>query len=207
MKVQPKERFKLAWRWLPLELLIMLLSIGIGWGLNQWLPKPVYQAQVDLKIVQKPRAKMTASQRRRQRRQDIKLLPQFSVMPHQGIVLTQDSAYAYMHAGIWQPIQELSESVQATPVEHQPVLRVTASSSSRSVARLNARAFEVAITDNLKSLKHYRITTVRRRVQRTPNVIRGAIWKLVLVIGGSLAVLSPYLVKFVQGWGRQDEAT
>lgn len=47
MKVQPKERFKLAWRWLPLELLIMLLSIGIGWGLNQWLPKPVYQAQVD----------------------------------------------------------------------------------------------------------------------------------------------------------------
>ena len=52
MKVQPKERFSLAWRWLPLELLIIMLSVGLGWAGNRWLPKPVYQASVDIQIAQ-----------------------------------------------------------------------------------------------------------------------------------------------------------
>ena len=205
MKVQPKERFRLAWRWLPLELLIIMISGGVGWGLNQWLPKPVYQANVEIRITQIPRAGASLAQRRRQQRQDIKAIPQFNVLPHQVAILTAASAYAYTHYGIWQPIQDLSESVQAEAIPQRPSIRVTATSSSRAVAQQNAQAFNVAIKDNLKSLKHYRITTVRRTVTRTTNIVRGAIWKLVVIVGGSLALLSPYLVKYGQGRGRRDD--
>ena len=109
MKVQPKERFSLAWRWLPLELLIIMLSVGLGWAGNRWLPKPVYQASVDIQIAQTPRSGLSTARLKRQRRQDIKAITQFNVMPHQSAVLTQASTYSYAHYGIWQPIQELSE--------------------------------------------------------------------------------------------------
>ncbi|MCW1909781.1 polysaccharide biosynthesis protein [Lactiplantibacillus paraplantarum] len=207
MKVQPKERFRLAWRWLPLELLIIVISGGLGWGLNRWLPKPVYQASVDIRIAQTTHTGMSTARVQRQRRQDIKAIAQFNVIPHQSVVLTAASTYAYVHYGIWQPIQELSESVQAAPVGHRPVLRVTATSSSRQVAQQNAEAFNAAIKDNLTELKHYQVKTVKRTVTYKANVIFEALWKLVIVVGGGLALLSPYLVKYAQDWGRNYDET
>lgn len=150
---------------------------------------------------------LSTARLKRQRRQDIKAITQFNVMPHQSAVLTRASTYAYAHYGIWQPIQELSESVQAAPVARRPVLRVTATSSSRQVAQQNVQAFNVAIKANLTGLKNYRVKTVKRTVTRETNVIRGALWKLILVVGGGLALLSPYLVKYGQGWGRHDDET
>lgn len=208
MNYRPKERFILAWRWLPLEIVILITSILIGWGINQWLFKPVYQARVDLQITRHLKRQATSRQRQKQRRQDIADVAQFAVMPHKRAVLVTAGSYAYTHDGIWQSIQDLSESVQAVALKQRPVLRLTASSTSRAVAQANAAAFNVATKQELRTtLTHYQVKTISTKVTRTDNVMWMTVWKIVLVIGGSLAILSPYLVGYVRRGERDEDQT
>ncbi|MFB9769751.1 polysaccharide biosynthesis protein [Lactiplantibacillus modestisalitolerans] len=202
MKYTPKQRLRLAWRWLPLELLVLVACIAAGWGISQVGAKPIYHAQVELAIQQRVKSGTNKNQRQRKHRQDVRNVKQFMVMPHQSAVLYAASTYAYTHYGTWQGVQDLSESVVADTVAHQPILRVTVASSSARIARQNAQAFNVSIKQELRrTLKHYRVKTVQTTVQPAANAMRMPVLKLSVMVGGLLAVLTPYLVEM----GRRKE--
>ncbi|AVK62729.1 polysaccharide biosynthesis protein [Lactobacillus sp. CBA3606] len=196
---KPKARLRLAWKWLPIELFVLLLSLGSGWLVNQTVAKPVYTARVDISIQQTTTKRQTQQQRQKMHRQDIKNVTQFNVMPRQPDVLYTASEYAYMRFGIWQPVGDLSESVQAVARHQQPVLRLSVSSTSKPIAQQNAAAFDYAVTKSLRHLKRYRIRSTTRAVIFEPNRISGSVYKFSLIVGLILALLVPYVSAYLTG--------
>ncbi len=201
MKYQAKERLRIAWRWLPLEMLIMIICIGLGWGLAKLMSKPVYQGRVDIEIKRRLPKNTSAKRRHEQLKKDIENVGQFSVMPHQGGVLYQASEYAYTHFGIWQPIQDLSESVTAEPVKDAPVLRITVVSTSRTIARENRQAFKTVTLQPLKSLPHYKASVIRQSTLKVISPMLKPMIKFTAVVGLGLATILPYVVDFVRERG------
>lgn len=195
MHYRPMERIRLAWRWLPVELLIISFFLVLGWGLNRVIMKPVYHAELDVTITRKLSKHALKSQRQRQFQKDVDQIDQFRVLPHQGNVLYTASGYAYARYGIVQGVQDFSEAVTTTTISGQPTLRLTTASTDAKVALQNRRAFEYAVTKDLKHLKHYRVATVQRPLQRSQSVMQLAILKLMLISGTGLALLTPYLVR------------
>ena len=175
-----------------------------GWGLTTIMSKPVYQARVDIKIQRQLSRHASAKQRQQQHEKDIANVGQFSVLPHQSAVLYQASEYAYTHFGIWQTVQDLSESVTAAPIKGSPVLRVTVASSSRLIAEENRRAFRNAVAQPLKSLAHYKVTVTHRPTIQVTNTMFKPMLKFMIVVGIGLAAVMPYGVDYVRGkrWGK-----
>lgn len=204
MKYQASERLRIAWHWLPLEVLVVVACVVLGWGLATIMSKTVYQARVDVKIQRQLSRHANNNQRQEQREKDIANVGQFSVMPHQSAVLYHASEYAYTHFGIWQPVQDLSESVTAEPIKGAPVLRVTVASSSRLIAEENSRAFRDAVTQPLKSLAHYKVTVTHQPAIRITNTMLKPMLKFMAVVGIGLATVLPYSVDYVRGrrWGK-----
>lgn len=204
MKYQASERLRIAWHWLPLEALVVVVCVVFGWGLTTIMSKPVYQARVDIRIQRHLLRHASAKQRQQQRKKDIASVGQFSVMPHQSAVLYQASEYAYTHFGIWQPVQDLSESVTAAPIKGKPVLQVTVASSSRLIAEENSRAFRNAIAQPLKALAHYKVTVTQQPTIRVTNTMLKPILKFMVVVGIGVAAVMPYGVDYVRGkrWGK-----
>ncbi|RRK09474.1 polysaccharide biosynthesis protein [Lactiplantibacillus garii] len=206
MKYGGKERLRLAWRWLPVELLVIAMCGAIGLGLTRLMSKTVYQARFDIKVERRLSKRANDQQRQRQLKKDVKNVGQFSVMPHQGNVLVAANNYAYSHYGISQQIQDLGEAVTAAPVTNQPILRVTVTSSSRVVAQQNSKAFQDAIGNTLKPMSGYQVTLIPGKTKLNHNVMLKPMLKFFGVVGVSLALLSPYVVKYVRGEGRDGDA-
>ncbi|CAM3287624.1 polysaccharide biosynthesis protein [Lactiplantibacillus plajomi] len=199
MKYQATDRLRLAWRWLPVEVLIIVGWCVVGWFGASALSKPVYQAQMDIEIKRRLPAGASTSRRHRQLKKDIKNVDQFSVLPHQSGVLYQAGEYASMHYGIWQSVRSLSESVTAEAVDERPVLRVTVASSSRAVAAENRQAFRIAIRHSLRGLRHYRVRVVRTAMVRENHVMRKPILKFTIGMGFFTALVTPYVINYLRG--------
>lgn len=202
MNYSPQERLRIAWRWLPLELLVVVLWILLGWAAAKVWGKPVYQVQTNIKVERRMPSDASLSERRKQRRKDVKNVGQFNVMPHQAGVLYATSEYAYTRYGIWQELQDLSESATAAPISGQPVFSVTVASSSKTIARENARAFQFGIMQTLKTLKHYRVTVAKPTIHRVENVMLKTTLKVFAASGLGLAVLAPYAAEALKRRGR-----
>lgn len=196
MHYRPMDRIRLAWRWLPVELLIVSFFLVLGWGLDRLIAKPVYHAELDITITRKLRKNASKVQRQRQFKKDVEQIDQFRVLPHQGNVLYAASGYAYAHYGIVQGVQDFSEAVTTTTVTGQPTLRLTTASTDAMVAVQNRRAFEDALIKDLKQLKHYRVTTVQRPLRRPQSGMQLAILKVMLISGCGVALLTPYIVQY-----------
>ncbi|WP_318766685.1 polysaccharide biosynthesis protein [Lactiplantibacillus carotarum] len=198
MKYGVKERLQLALRWLPIEILVIVCFLLFGWVLPELTGKNVYQAQAKIKIVQRLPESATIKKKRRSEKQDVKNISQFSVLPHQSDVLYQASEYAYVHYGIWQSVQDLSESVSALPGKQQPILNVVVVSSSATVAEQNLKSFQFAITQSLKDLKNYQVAMSEQPTIQRTFVMRRASLKLFAVTGLALAIITPYLINYVR---------
>lgn len=198
MKYQAIDRLKIAWRWLPLEVLIVFICTAAGWGASVLISKPVYQTRMDVEI--KYQLPKSASKRRvkRQREKDIKNVAQFSVMPHQSGVLYQANDYAYTHYGVWQSVRSLSEAVRADPVDKKPALRIVVSSSSEQLSVNNAQAFRHAMESALSVLTRYDVHVTRPHTDRVDNVLLGTFLKFSVVVGVGLAGTFPYFIYYIR---------
>jgi len=196
---QPKDRLRLAWHWLPMEILILVIFLTGGWGVSRLIAKPIYQSNIELTIQHRTKKGQSRAKRATIRKHDIADVSQFNVMPRQPSVLYAASEYAYTHYGYWQQIQDLSESVSATAVPDKPVLRLTVQSSSKQVAQQNVQAFNVAVKDSLKVLNGYQVYSGSIATQFVANNIQYSVYKFAIILGILAAVTTPYLVKYVMG--------
>lgn len=196
---QPKDRLRLTWHWLPMEILILAIFLAGGWGVSRLIAKPIYQANIELTIQHRTKKGQSRAKRATIRKRDIADVSQFNVMPRQSSVLYAASEYAYTHYGYWQQVQDLSESVSATAVPDKPVLRLTVQSSSKQVAQQNVQAFNVAVTDSLKILKGYQVRSSKSTTQFVSNNVQHSVYKFAVVLGILAAVATPYLAKTVMG--------
>jgi len=195
---QPKDRLRLAWHWLPVEVLILALFLAGGWGVNRVIAKPVYQSTVELTIRRRYKKGQSRAKRVAIRQKDIDNVGQFNVMPRQAAVLFKASEYAYTHYGIWQPIQDLSESVSAVAIPQKPVLQLTVVSSSKQVAQRNVKAFNIAVKDSLSKLKGYQVSSSKLHTKFIVNNVQRTVYKFAGVLGALVAVTTPYLIKTVR---------
>lgn len=204
MVYKPKARFQVALRWLPVEILLVGISLTCAWLINSYALKPTFKATTSVTIQRDYRGKSKKKVITMQR-EDIKNVTQFNVVPRQRWVLYSASEYAYMHYGIWQNITDLSESVSATAVPKKPKLEISVVSSSRMVAKQNLVAFRYAVANSLETLDGYDIKTTDIKVVSQNNPIQKSIYKYALIVGLVLAVMAPYVIEFVRGEGKNEQ--
>lgn len=206
MVYKPKERFKLAFKYLPLELFIFLVTIAIAWGINLTVFKPTFVASTNVTIRRKSNANLSKQKKRAILEEDIANVSQFNVVPRQRWVLYTASEYAYTRYGIWQGFTDLSESVSATAIAKKPQLKISVKSSSEQIARENASAFDYAVTTAVNTLDNYHVESSKIHVKSQMSGNQKDVYKYAVIFGLVIAVLSPYLISYVRGEEHHEKA-
>lgn len=206
MVYKPRERLKLAFKYLPLEFCIFLITVAIAWGVNLIVFKPTFVASTNVTILRKSNTKLSDQKKNKMRKEDIANVGQFNVVPRQRWVLYTASEYAYTHYGVWQNFTDLSESVSANAVASKPQLKISVTSSSKQIARENVSAFDYAVEKAVKTLDNYYVKSSVVKVNAQLSSAQKNVYKYSVISGIVLAVLTPYLISYVRGEEHHEKA-